>query len=186
MTAEHCGQCRALEYKIQVPSKFLFITTWRPMYKLILWQIVKWSFHKSPNLILVYLEGSVELSEVFTKRHTVMFLEYKVLPEATLHTVTHLVYVLYPTLICNLYMPGYSSITQSESLWISNYDVTPQYSRSWQKSILRQEIHRHTRGQKTKQNKTKKPDNSGLLVFKFLWKNINSRIQGLESFCTQN
>ena len=60
-------------------------------------------------------------------------------------------FFLNPTLICNLYMPGYLSIIQSESIWVSNYDATPQYSRSGQKSILRREVHKHTRGQKNGQ-----------------------------------
>lgn len=110
-----------------------------------------------------------------------LFAEYEVFSQATFQIVTQstsFFFFFYPTLICNLYMPGYLSIIQSESIWASNYDAMPQYSRSGQKSILRREVHKHTTGQKNGQQRS-----HGLP--KFFWKNIYSRIPGSESLCIQ-
>jgi hypothetical protein len=109
----------------------------------------------SQELKLDYcLPGKVLLKPgcFFTLRYTGVFPEYKVLPEVTFRHM-HTIHVLYPAPICNLYMPGYLSITQNESSRTGNYNAMPQCSISKQKSILRQEIHKHTENRKTEINK---------------------------------
>lgn len=172
MTAEHYRPSRALEYKIWVPSKLLCLTTCTPMYKHTLPTNCKLIFSLEPNFILVYLEKVCWTVRGFSyqmRRYTPRI--GGLIWSNSSNSYTFNIH-FYPTLICNLYMPGYPSITQRESICMSNYDAMPQYSRGVQKSILTEEIQKHNRRQENGQP--------------FLWKNAYSRIRGSESFCTQN
>lgn len=179
MTAERCRPSRALEYKIQVPSKLPRMTTLRPTYKHMLLTNCKLIFSWEPKLdYCLSRKALLNCQRVLPSDIQVCLQNIRSALKQHFKEL-HIQCTFYPTLICNLYMHGYLSITRRESIWVSNYDAMPQYSRSAQKSILRREIYEHTTGQKNGQQWS-------LGLPKFPWKNVYSRIPGSESFCIQN